>query len=119
MRRANVGFIGQLHSLTASMNICVYKVCGRTHGGSDVLERLADVNLTAALTLEQQLRQEEEEEEVEEEEEEKGEAETEHGPLFGVDDVDLQNRLLRICMRYILTEDFAEQCNNMAKYMKL
>ena len=87
MRRANVGFIGQLHSLTASMNICVYKVCGRTHGGSDVLERLADVNLTAALTLEQQLRQEEE----------KGEAETEHGPLFGIDDNDLQNRVLRIC----------------------
>ena len=118
MRRANLGLIDQLHSLTASMNICVYKVCGRTHGGSDVLERLADVNLTAALTLEQQLRQEEEEEEVEEEEE-KGEAETEHGPLFGVDDADLQNRLLRICMRYILTEDFAKQCYNMAKYMKL
>ena len=117
MRRANVGFIGQLHSLTASMNICVYKVCGRTHGGSDVLERLADVNLTAALTLEQQLRQEEEEEE---EEEEKREAEEiEHGPLFGIDDNDLQNQLLRLCMHYISTEKFAKKCCKMVKYMKL
>ena len=118
MRRANLGLIDQLHSLTASMNICVYKVCGRTHGGSDVLERLADVNLTAALTLEQQLRQEEEEEE--EEEEEKREAEEiEHGPLFGIDDNDLQNQLLRLCMHYISTEKFAKKCYKMVKYMKL
>lgn len=94
------------------MNIAVYRVHGTTHGGAEVSEFVTDVNLAAALSLEQQLRQEEQDEEKEE-------FETEHGPLFGVEDNGLQNEIFRIAMRYILTENFGIQCYNMAKCLEL
>ena len=117
MRRVNAAPIDQSQHSGIMMNINVYKVHGRTLGGAVVQELLACINLNTALALERQLRQEEEEEE---EEEEKREAEEiEHGPLFGIDDNDLQNQLLRLCMHYISTEKFAKKCYKMVKYMKL
>lgn len=114
MRRVNAAPIDQLQLSGIMMNINVYKVHGRTLGGAVVQELLACINLNTALALEQQLRQEEEEEE------EKREAEEiEHGPLFGIDDNDLQNQLLRLCMHYISTKKFAKKCYKMVKYMKL
>ena len=59
MRWVNAGLIDQSHSLATPMNIPIYKVHGMTLGGADVLQLLTCINLTAALSLEQQLRQEE------------------------------------------------------------
>ena len=113
MRRVNAAPIDQLQLSGIMMNINVYKVHGRTLGGAVVQELLACINLTTALALEQQLRQEEEEEEKREADE------IEHESLFGIDNNDLQNQLLRLCMHYISTKKFAKKCYKMVKYMKL